>query len=184
MNRCAECGMPMPNMAANRKYCDACGTERRRVQARDSARRARARKAPGGCRHCGKPITKGRHKYCSALCMQRANRLRGKNTQKRHCDYCGKLCKRWLPGRKAGWLCSGECWELYVAYEQSSVFSKRERNKRVKQRKCLGCSEMFWSSGPANRICSRCKRVEDLGRKRPGERRLTDDTARVFDDDL
>lgn len=55
----------------------------------------------------------------------------------------------------------GSCMEQFYATQRPKPEEGVER--RAKLRKCLGCSALFPSSGPGNRICPRCwKKVEEL----------------------
>ena len=65
--KCESCGAELVNCGANRRFCDACGEERKRQRGRAYYQRAVSKGIKAGCRCriCGAEVA-GRRWYCDA----------------------------------------------------------------------------------------------------------------------
>ena len=76
---CPECGKSS-KQTGNQKYCSSvCGKafkHRAEKIRRDNRNKAQAEKPPVPCEMCGKPVAKGRLKYCGKACDSKARKVK------------------------------------------------------------------------------------------------------------
>lgn len=110
----------------------------------------------GQCQVCGKPVPKGRQKYCSNACCSRAlqefNYRRRKHSEERCCPVCGKP----IPTNRTK-HCSDSCQGL--AMKRKTV---RTGDAHQKQILCPDCGKLAWVGNSS----ARCKECQAEVRKR------------------
>ena len=110
----------------------------------------------GQCQVCGKPVPKGRQKYCSNACCSRAlqefNYRRRKRSEERCCPVCGKP----IPTNRTKY-CSDSCQGL--AMKRKTV---RTGDAHQKQIVCPDCGKLAWVGNSS----VRCKECQAEVRKR------------------
>ena len=110
----------------------------------------------GLCQVCGKPVPKGRQKYCSNACCSRAlqefNYHKRKRTDEKFCPVCGKP----VPSNRTKY-CSDSCRGL--ALKRKSV---RTGDAHQKQIVCPDCGKLAWVGNSS----VRCKECQAEVRKR------------------
>lgn len=113
----------------------------------------------GQCQVCGKPIPKGRQKYCSNACCSRAlqefNYHKRKRSEERFCPVCGKP----VPSNRTKY-CSDSCRGL--ALKRRTV---KTGNGHQKQIVCPDCGKTAWVGYSS----IRCKECQAVVRKRQNE---------------
>ena len=103
------------------------------------------------CNHCGKPVPKGRSKFCSDKC--RINYYDQLKHTTKPCEHCGKTLPK---GR--GRFCSKECSEKYFRelYRKSRVCEICGKELTGRKRKYCSNECRMIANGVTEKVCKVC----------------------------
>lgn len=122
-------------------------------------------KEPKTCEICGKPVPKGRRRYCSEDCMRKMEARRNKELRKDRpkwrayrwlvCQDCGK--KVWRPIKSIRCEgCQEEARKKYAAEYRERKAAGRSRIIGEKY-PCEACGKMYVLDGSLQRYCQDCR---------------------------